>query len=219
MATTCFAPIRGKTIRLTELTCGDPVTGNALVVTDAFVTVSMEAEYEEGTEYVQKNANGDLCINERAPDALKRFTVTIDWCRVDPELFAMITGATLEMDGADIVGFRDSEGINESEFALELWTGIANQPNCGTGGLFGYLLLPRMAGGTYGEFTVEDGNTVSFQTVGYTVGGSGWGTGPYNVIGSPAGPLDVAIGATQHRLVRVTEVAPPASACGASVVS
>lgn len=219
MATTCFAPIRGKTVRVTELDCGVPVTGNAVVVTDSFVTVSMESEYEEGTEYVQKNANGDLCINERAPDALKRFTVTIDWCRVDPDLFSMVTGAELELDGADVVGFRDSEGINDSEFALELWTGVAGQAGCGTGALYGYLLLPRLTGGTYGEFTIEDGSTVSFQTIAYTVGNSGWGVGPYDVIGSPAGPLDVAITASQHRLVRVTEVAPPASACGASVVS
>ena len=60
---------------------------------------------------------------------------------------------------------------------------------------------------------------MSFQTIAYTLGGSGWGVGPYDVIGSPAGPLDVAISATQHRLVRTTTVAPPASACGSSIVS
>lgn len=219
MATDCFAPIRGKTVRITELDCGVPVTGNAFVVTDSFVTVTMEPEYEEGTEYVQKNANGDLCINERAPDALKRITTTIDWCRVDPNLFSLITGATLEMDGADVVGFRDATGVNDTEWAFEMWTGVAGQSGCGAGAKYGYFLLPRLTGGTYGEFTIEDGSTVSFQTIGYTVENSGWGVGPYDVIGSPAGPLDVAIAANQIRLVRTTTVAPPASACGPGVVS
>lgn len=222
MATSCPALLRGKTVRLTELDCGTPVTGSATVSTDAFITVTFEPEYEEGSEVTTKNANGDLCVNERAPDALKRVNVTIDFCKVHPEIFEMVAGATLEMDGEDVVGFRISEGTNDQEFSFELWTGTADSANCQTGGEWGYFLLPRLAGGTWGELTIEDGSSVTFQLTGYTLrqpSSGGWGFGPFDVVGTPAGPLDVAITNLQHFLLRTTTVAPPAAACGAGVVS
>lgn len=218
MATRCFAPLQGQVVRITELTCGVPVTGNAVAVSEGIITVGFEAEIEEGDEFVQKNAAGNLCVNKRSPDALKRFNLTIDWCNVDPTLFEIIMNVATEADGADTVGWRDVEGTNTREWALELWTGLTDVGDCGDTGEWGYILVPRITGAMYGDYSVGN-EVVNFQTTGYTVGSSGWGVGPYDVIGSPAAPLDVAITSTQHRLIRTTEVAPPTAACGASVVS
>lgn len=218
MAPTCFSVVRGKRVRVTELdVCGAPVTGNSYVVSDGFVQVAITSEIEDGDEYVQKNADGALCVNERAPDSLKRLNVTVDWCNVDPDIINLITGYPTELDGSDVVGFRIQEGEADTMWALEVWTGLGNQ-NCDTGVMYGYMLLPLITGSTLGDITIENA-AATFQTTGYTQGNSGWGTGPYDVIGSPAGPLDVTIGTTDHALLRVTEVAPPAAVCGAQTLS
>lgn len=221
MATRCFGVVRGKRVRVTELdTCGAPVTGGtgAYVVSDGFIQVEITAEIEDGDEYVQKNADGKLCINLRSPDSLKRLTATIDWCKVDPDIVNLITGYPQEMDGADAVGFRIQEGEADTNWGLELWTGLDDDTCTVAGDLeYGYLLLPYLTGSTLGDITIENGAS-TFQTTGYTKGNSGWGVGPYDVIGSPAGPLDVAIAAIDHALIRVTEVAPPAALCGAQVI-
>lgn len=219
MATQCFKPLRGKRVRVTELdVCGVPVTGNSFVVSEGFVTVALTSELEEGDEYIQKNADGKLCINERAPDALKRLTVTVDWCEVDPDIVNLITGYPTELDGADTVGFRIQSGEADTRWGLEVWTGLAGAA-CDDGSVeYGYLLVPYITGSTIGDYSIGN-EVVNMQTTGYTVDGSGWGVGPYDVIGSPAGPLDVAMGSTDHALLRTTTVAPPAASCGAQVIS
>lgn len=215
MATTCFGVVRGKRVRVTELNaCSVPVSGGSFVVSSGFIQATIESDVEDGDEYVQKNADGALCINERAPDSLKRLNITIDWCKVDPDIVNLITGYPQEMDGADAVGFRIEEGQADTRWALEIWTGLSDQ-ECAAGAVqYGYLLIPNITGSTLGEITIENA-AATFQTTGYTEGRSGWDVGPYDVIGSPAGPLDLAISSTQHALLRTTEVTPPTAVCGA----
>ena len=113
MATVCSKVVRGKRARITLLNeCGEAVTGPAsTLVTSGFITVTYTPEVEAGDEFVQKNADGDLCINDRSPDVLKRFTTEIEFCEVDPDLVSILLGATLETDfGGDNVGFRIAEG-------------------------------------------------------------------------------------------------------------
>jgi hypothetical protein len=218
MATQCFSVVRGKRVRVTELdTCGTPVTGSSFAVSEGFISVALTSELEDGDEYIQKNADGKLCINERAPDSLKRLNVTIDWCNVDPDIISLITGYPQELDGSDAVGFRIQEGEADTNWALEVWTGLSNQ-NCDDGVQYGYLLLPFLTGATLGDITIENA-AATFQTTGYTQGNSAWGVGPYDVIGSPAGPLDVAIDPVDHALIRLTDVAPPAAVCGSQILT
>jgi hypothetical protein len=219
MATKCFNVVRGKRVRVTELnSCSIPVTGGSFVVSEGFVQVEITSELEDGEEYVQKNADGKLCVNLRAPDSLKRLNVTVDWCQIDPDIINLITGSPLEMSGADAVGFRIQEGEADVRWALELWTGLGDT-TCDDGVVeYGYLLLPLITGSTVGDVTIENA-TATFQTTGYTEGNSGWGVGPYDVIGSPAAPLDVAISAIDHALIRTTVVAPPTAVCGAQIIT
>ena len=209
MPTQCFSVVRGKRVRVTELdVCGIPVTGGTFVVSDGFIQVAITSELEDGDEYLQKNADGKLCINERAPDNLKRLNVTIDWCRVDPDIINLITGYPQELDGEDAVGFRIQEGEADTNWALEVWTGLGGA-DCIDGDVqYGYLLLPLVTGATLGDITIENG-AATFQTTGYTQGGSGWDVGPYDVICSPPRPLDVPIDTIDHGLIRTTVVPPP----------
>lgn len=223
MAANCYSVVRGKRVRVTRLdACGAPpaaMTTNALVTTSGFVSVAYSLDYEEGDEHIQKNANGDLCINDRSCDVLKRVLVTISFCEVDPDLFALVTANTLEVDGAgNDVGFRVSENVACSNFALELWSGL-DDVECDLDGNqeFGYFLLPFVKNGTLRDFTVENGPT-TFEIQAWTDASDGWGVGPYNVVRSGPGDtpssLEDPITSEDHMLVRVTTVAPPAAVCG-----
>lgn len=135
MAANCYSIVRGKRVRVTRLdACGAypvPTTANSLVTSSGFISVAYEMDFEDGDEHIQKNANGDLCINDRSCDQFKRVMVTISFCNVDPDLFSLITGGTLEVDSSGInVGFRISENGTCTNFALELWAGVDGQNPC-----------------------------------------------------------------------------------------
>lgn len=135
MAANSFSVVRGKRVRVTRLnSCGAypvPTTTNSLVTSAGFISVQYALDYEAGDEHIQKNANGDLCINDKSNDLFKRVNVTISFCEVDPDLFSLVTGNTLEVDSAGIdVGFRVSEGVTASAFALELWAGTDQGDGC-----------------------------------------------------------------------------------------
>lgn len=223
MATNCYSVVRGKRVRVTALdACGAApaaMTADSLVTSDGFISVQYSPDYEEGDELIQKNADGVLCINDRACDEFKRVMVTISFCNVDPALFSLITGQDVEVDGAgDNVGFRIAEGVTCSNFAFELWSGVGST-DCDVNGNqeYGYFLLPFVKNGTLRDFTVENGPT-TFEVQGWTESGSQWDTGPYNVVRSGAGntpsALEDPISALDHLLVRSTTVAPPAAVCG-----
>lgn len=137
MAATCYQIVRGKRIRVTRLdACGAPpaaLAANGNVVSSGFITVAYAFDYEDGDEFIQKNANGDLCINDRSNDVFKRVMVTIDFCGVDPDLLSLVTGSSLVVDsvsgidqGIDI----DETTMGTSNFAFELWGGIDGQAPC-----------------------------------------------------------------------------------------
>lgn len=218
---TCFRMVRGTRLRVTQLDeCGNP--DGLYVVTKGFVQVALSSEIEAGDEFVEKNADGDLCINERSPDNLKRLTAEIDWCEVDPDLISIITGFPVEEGESpgDSVGIRVEEGPLNSHWALEMWTRLTGGA-CGEDGqCYGYYLIPFLTGGMIGDQTIANA-AATFQTTGsYTSGGSGWGVGPWDVIGTDVAPtpLDDPITAVQHELLRVTCVAPPEPSCGAAAI-
>lgn len=219
MSTTIFTPILGKRLRVTELSdCGALMSTSRKIVTDGFVTINLTAETEDGTEIIVRNAGGAICINEKAADSFKRFTVEMEFCGVNPSLLAMVTNAEeYENAAQDIAGITVAEGEITGRFALELWTGLAGQ-GCGDNGesASGYLLLPQVQSGILGDIEVGGEDAITFSLSGaYTVGGNSWGTGPYDVAldgdGDP-GKLPTALDAFDHLLLLLSNVAPPAKA-------
>lgn len=216
MATRKMKVIRGKRIRVTKLgTCGEPpdvYESCALVVSKGFVQVALTAEVETGTELTQQNADGELIVNDQSRHSFKRWTGTIEFAEVDPELISLLTKVTLETDAAgDVVGYRSVEGLIENNFALEVWSGLADQ-DCSEGEEFGYFLLPFVGGGTVGNITIENGvSTFNIENM-FTRSGGEWGIGPYDVVPDVAGdpaPLSVAIQDGEHHVQRPTTVPPP----------
>lgn len=229
MSTHCFAPVLGKRLQVTQLNeCGTVIPGTSeFVATDGFVTVTLSSEIEEGTEIIQRNASGALCVNEKQADSFKRFTVEIDFCGVNPSLLSIVTNAEPYEDHAgDVAGFTVPEGEINKRFAFELWTGLSGQ-TClsGEGGdeASGYLLIPFVQAGTLGDITIDGENAVTFQLTGsYTKGGNGWGVGPFLRLRDDTGAaatLPTALDPYDHLLMIDTALAPPPVACDPTVVT
>lgn len=184
MSTHTYAPLFGRRIRVTQM-LGSGIVGENYFVTDGFVSFSLAAETEDGAEIILRNAQNQLCINERLSSTFKRLSVTTRFCGVNPLLYSWMSNAEGYMDWAgDMAGFTLSEGPIEGNFALELFTGLAGSLNDVNAN--GYALLPFMQKGTLAdiELTGEDAVDFSIQNM-ISVSGHDWGVGPYDVLAGP----------------------------------
>jgi len=215
-----FTPILGKRIRVTEMNTDGSVGAN-YVTTDGFITATLSSSIEAGTEIIQRNAAGILCVNELLASNFKRFTVDIEFCGVNPALVPMVTLASGYEDYAgDTAGFAVSEGLILGFFALEIWTGLSGSVYDDSAN--GYFLLPFVNFGNLADIKIAGDAAVTFElTNAYTVGGNQWGTGPYDVVyngpadsgepdsgGSPA-PLPTPVDPLDHMLLIDTAVPAP----------
>lgn len=220
MANKKFSLVRGRRLRVTTLDgCGRIVpSACSALVTDGFVSVGFTANVTEGEAITATNASGRNCVNVPGTPEFLGYGLELTFCEVSPELYAMLTGQAVVYDfEGNAVGFRASSGVDLSQvaWALELWSdvpGVACSDDPNAQGSYGYLLLPFVSGGVLGDFTLEN-NAVTFTiSNAATKDGSGWGTGPYDVVptATGAGPLDEAIKPDDHLHVQWTSVAPPA---------
>jgi hypothetical protein len=225
MATRCFKPIFGKRIRVSKMNSScQAVTGGdcAEIATDGFISLSLSTETEDGAEVITKKASGAICINHKAPDGFKRFTLEMEFCGVDPDLLSFMTNMTAYLDhNGDVAGATVYEGSVEEKFGLEVWTGLANyEAPTGIQEASGYVALPCVNAGVLGDITVDGENAVSFTMTGaYTVSGHGWGVGLHEVVMNNGVPdlLPEPLLPTEPMLIMETGVAPPPSACGCQV--
>lgn len=225
MASKCISLVRGLAMRATRLDgCGRVVaSGCSSIASDGFVSVEVTANSEEGEAISVTNAAGKICAQDAATPTLTGFGITVTFCQVDPELYAMITGQSVVYDtNGDAVGFRVDTSVDPSKsgFALELWSRVPSQA-CDTEdvnaqGSFGYMLFPFVQGGILGDFTLENAEvTFSIQNAATKDGGS-WGVGPYNVVpgvGGVAGPLLEPMSPTEPFHMQWTSIAPPEPGC------
>ena len=224
MPTQCLKPLRGKVARITKLdSCGTPVTGaKSQVVTDGFISVEGQIQIESPQEYKQKNANDVFLYNSRGKPLIKWIDLTLNFGKVDPECYNLVTGSPIELnDNAtpDAVGFRIREGVS-AFFALELWTDLEGASCVAGVAQYGYMLLPFVKDAVPGNFTWQN-DVISFPVQSArTDHGSNWGVGPYNVINklsAPTGPspLLAPIDPLDHMVMELTTLAPPSPTCGA----
>lgn len=229
MASNCFTPIRGRRMRVTKVdSLGRPVPGIcSQVVTDGFVTVEMTAEIEEGETTTVRTAGGDICVSERGCDQLNWYNISTEFCRVDPDLFAMINPTWTKLTGyqGDTIGWEESHSYScDAGIALEVWSDVTGYvpTDSSAEGAWVYYLLPFVVGGTLGDLTIENG-AVTFTLTGRTKRGSQWGRGPYNVMANPpdgtCGPLITPFSPDAPRRVFLTTCKPPDVVCGCQPLS
>jgi hypothetical protein len=200
-----FPSVKAKVIRLTKVDeCGEVIYGVcSTIVSDGFISIQSSPELEEGEEFTQKNAWGDLCVNDKDADRLKRFNLTIELCQVDPALLSFFIGSDTIESGGEVIGAQVGENVAEDGFSLEAWTKVAGGA-CGTAGAWIYWLWPWVTNGSLGDFTLENGPltmTVNANTLGAP---ASYGQGPYE----PPG-LMVPVNEGRHLAFNQTTTQPP----------
>jgi hypothetical protein len=211
-------------MRVTALDgCGAPKIGAcASVVSDGFVSAAFTANTDTGDEISVTNAAGKICVRDTPCPVFTGYSLEITFCEVNPDLMALVTGQNqlFNQETGEADGFTVDSDISgcDSGFALEIWSNTPGaQCDVGGGeGAFGYVLVPFLQGGVFGDFTIEN-DAVSFTVTGaQTKTGSGWDVGPYDVLadsgGDPA-PLPRAIRKGEHLWVEKTSIAPPEADC------
>lgn len=229
--TQCVALARANRMRLTRLdACGAPDPGpTGTLVTNGFINVDVAPNYLDPEEITQTNANGDLCIDDQGNPQLRWLDLTIVMCNVDPDVFNIVTGNPLVVNDAatpESVGFRiNGEVTGTANFAMELWSRVSGQACDAEGNaLYGYWLIPFIVQARVGQWSVANA-ALNLTFTARTSVDSLWGTGPtaYTVradatTGTPERIL-TAIDDTDHVHFEIVSVAPPAAACGASVLA
>lgn len=174
--------VAGMAIRLTRLTSsGALVTGpSASYVTKKFVSLGFTPEYETGDEFTTKAADGSVCVTWKAPDTLKRITLSIALCDPDPEFTEMISGGTLLSSGGQSVGYKAPlVGIDATPngVAIEVWS-IANvNGRQAATNPYWHWIFPYTQMHMAGERAIQnDLLATSFE--GWGVGNVGFGDGP-----------------------------------------
>jgi hypothetical protein len=221
----CFSLVRGRVMRVTKLDgCGAPIADPcASITSDGFVSVGFTANVDEGEEISITNASGKVCVRDTPCPTFTGYSVEIAFCQVNPELMAIVTGQApvYDVEQANLAtGFRVNSEVSgcDTGFALEVWSnvpGVQCEPGGGAGA-YGYLLVPFLQGGVFGDFTIEN-DAVTFTVTGAaTKTGSGWGVGPYAVVagtGGAAQELAQPIEKGDHLHVQLTTIAPPEPSC------
>lgn len=223
--TLCVSYFQGLAVRATKLdSCGAPVAGAcSTVVSKGFISVELETDEADGEEIAPVKADGTRCYYYKTPKNLNGIKVKIEFCKVDPDLFNLLTGSPIVLDDATptpgSIGFTtDSASYGVANVALEIWMNIAGGGcTSATGRKWGYYLLPWIHQGTIGKPTIEN-DAVNFTVdEAITHDGNQWGVGPYNIqntrLGVPS-PLFVALSTTAHDLVMPVNIAPPTEVCG-----
>jgi len=231
-----YAMMLGRALRVTKTDkCGKPLDGAAnRLVTEGFIRVNLTPNMKAAEDIQQENAAGKNCVKGRTPPERNWWDVEIQFCNVDPDLYALLCSWARVLDYAgNPIGFIDSKSVDVSTgVGIEVWTGTGDDDGCAppvddsafslpdSGELFGYLLL---VGKEFvsGAVTVEKG-VATFTLTGLTVAPKGWGRGPYNVAkinsdGDAGRLLTEAYNEDKdnHLVVMSTPIPPPAPTDGA----
>lgn len=221
-----FALVRGRRLRVTKVDgCGRVVYGSkSQVVTGGFITVAFAPNNSTVDPITVTNASGETCVSEPGSSKFANYGVSATFCKVQPEMFAMMTGMPVVMDaaGANAIGLRVNSQIDLdlSGFAMEVWSKVP-QALCGSSGdpEYGYALAPFIKEGVLGGLTFENA-AVSFTLENATTqDGNDWGAGPYDVekdASDVSGPLNEAMDPYDHLKLIKTTVAPPSDTTGAA---
>ncbi|ALO79406.1 hypothetical protein [Streptomyces phage phiSAJS1] len=212
------------TIRVTEVdACGKPVVGaeNAFV-TNCVATLAMNVVTDDQDDKIFRAANGNLCAIKRGCRTLLGYDTELTVLQASPEMIGIMTGNPAYLDAAgETVGFDDCSIQCNAGYAIEFWAELAGQV-CSTTGAVKYLygVLPWVTNGLLSDLELG-AEAVNFQLDGSTRAGGQWGTGPFNVVngtgGTPA-KMTTPLGATCHRRMLITELAPPVASCVAVAV-
>jgi hypothetical protein len=188
MASVCPTPIKFCTVRATRL---DPVTGavvggaNGGYVSNGAVSIAFSADIEEGTESTLKNGCGDVLATSKTPDRFKRWNMVLTMGQFEPGLVEILTGATVETSGADIIGITGEDqfdpAFEETLAAIEGWAFAYEGDAPDSTRPYFYALIPASSW-VIGDFTLQE-DPATLPINGFSRSNDMWGNGPYDDTG------------------------------------
>lgn len=206
-------------VRVTRVNnCGLPIVGENAYASECVASVAMNPNVDEQDDVIYRAANGTLCGVKRGCPSLLGYDLEFNFYQVSPELTRVLTGNPEVLDFAGEPVGNDSCTIDcNGGFALEFWSELIGQTCTTTGAQrYLYVLLPWVTNAYISDLEIGS-EQVTFQAVGSTRAGGQWGTGPYNVVATDAantpGRMLTPLGATCHRRMQITTIAPPAVTC------
>jgi|SRR5690348_568428 len=223
MVSQCVTPIKGRIVRVMKLdVCGNIVTGasGSMVVADGFISVKNSPQYEDGTEFITKRADGFLCVNQKDPGQLKRVELESMWCVLDPDIRVIMDGARLLTTGATTgTGAVFTDGLVTNRFSLEVWQNVAGRNACNAAGQqqYVYWAYPNLGNAQVQDFTVENAALQWHETMESMGAGTSWGAFP--TAAPPSSFLGTTFQTGDHYAYNITTVTPPTASCGAVTVT
>jgi len=228
MVAECGTAVQGTVLRLVKLdSCGAPVTGasSAQVVTEGYISIEAEPQYEDGDVFRTKNAAGKLCVNQVGDNQYANSNITINMCVVDVDAKILLTGSRLISTGTPVTGTGVAYGYNSpmAHVSVETWQPLSGRGACDpVTGLQKYLYWawPHTFNYKVNSFTIENG-PLELGVTGMTAYPSPlWGDGP----GTGTSWLPGAIDTTDYvddYLWNITTTPPPTppAVCGAFLLT
>jgi hypothetical protein len=242
VATKCYAMVKGSSIRVTGLgSCGEMTSPIRYATSKSVAIVTVNEVTESGNTELVRNEEDDSRLLLTDPEQTIRYTVDIDFIRVDPGVLALVAGVpTVQRAGTTegglgfgeggfgeggfggggdpsagaVVGFDSIPRRPLASFGLEVWSRLAGM-RCAETGLpqWGYTLLPFLRGGYLSGFSYDNA-LVSFNLRGaQTRKVPRWGVGPYDLEGPHERLIEVVSRNTAFKTM-LTTAPPPAQQDG-----
>jgi hypothetical protein len=221
MASLIVSAIKGTVIRAITLNvCGVPLTGagSSTLVEPGFISMKPSPQYEDGVEYLQRRADGTLCINQKDQGQLKRVELDGLYCVLNPDLMVMLSGARLlNSGGATGTGSIWNDSVLTTHVSIEIWQQVSGRNACNANGVqqYVYWAFPHVTNGQVGDWTIET-DVAQFNIQNETASASPlWGGFPTVL------PPNTYLGATNqiqsgdHYGYNVTSTPPPSPTFGA----
>lgn len=216
VTSTCVVPIKGTHMRIVALdACGVPVTGTSglVVVSNSFVQVEMEPDYEDGEEFFDRTADGLPCVNQKDDPTLKRFNLTTQLCAVNTSAASYVISARELISGTPTTGtgFAVAEGNPINRYSLEVWQRVAGSGACDASGQQRYIYhaWPNLGATQIGTYTIENArSTLEFMSESRGAAAS-WDT----LVGGAWLPAGEFVDTDEHWVWNVTTTPPPTADC------
>lgn len=223
MPTRILKSIKGNVVRLTRLNaCGDPIVGScSSLVSECFISVTLSGEFESGTEFVQKNAWGNLCISDKDADVLKRVNVALQFAELNPDALDFMTDSNTVASGGNNIGSTWGTAMNQTAFALEVWTKASGAACSPSSPSWGYFLVPFIKNGKLdGDLTIQnDVLTVSIMGEAFPAPDDGTGKSTWDVSPYTPNPFVVTFPELEVFGFVTTTVQPPTDTAGCVAIA
>lgn len=213
----CAAQLHACVLRATRLDASGAVITGATnsVVSSGLIKVDIGAEYQAGDEFTVQNGCGDICVQFKETDRLKRIKLSLEVCTPDPYLAEILTGGTLLGDtGPTVQGFAfPSTSTAAPPVSVEVWAKRIVNGAAEPSFPYNRWLFPRTEW-TLTGISLEKG-PASLKFEGFGIENTGWTGGGATYLWPAVAPNLVPSRVAQYMPVATI----PTATCAYTVVS